>query len=78
MKSLLKGKFDILTINESKLYSYFRTTQFLIDAYSKAFRFDRNRNGGGVLLFVREDIACKELKSDNLPNDIEGIFIYIS
>ena len=54
-KCLLKGKDDILTITESKLDNSFRTTHFLIDSYSKPFRFDRNRNAVGVLLNVRED-----------------------
>ena len=46
--------------------------------YPKPFRFDKNRNGVGVLLYLREDLACRELKSDNLPNDIEGIFIELN
>ena len=78
MKCLLKGKVDILTITESKLDSSFTTTQLLIDGYSKPFKFDRNRNVSGVLLYEREDLACRELKSDNLPNDIAGVFIEIN
>ena len=69
-----KRKVDILTITESKLGRSFRTTQFLIDGYSKPLRFHRNRNAVGVLLYVREAIACRELKIDKLPNDIDGIF----
>ena len=42
MKCLHKEKFDILTITEIKLDSSLTTTQILIDAYSKLFRFDRN------------------------------------
>ena len=38
----------IMTITESKLDTSFRTTRFLIDGYSKPFRFDRNRNVVGV------------------------------
>ena len=74
-KCLLKGKVDILTITESKLDTSFRTTQtqFLIDGYSKPFRFDRNRNAVGVLLYVREDIACRESRSYNFSNDIDEI-----
>ena len=60
MKCRLKRKVDILTITESKLNSSFTTTQFLTNSYSKPFRFDRNWNGGGVLLYVKEDIACRE------------------
>ena len=73
-KCLRKGKVDILTITESKLDSSCTATQFLIDGYSKPFKFDRNRNPVGVLLYVREDIACRKLKSDKLPSDIGGIF----
>ena len=73
MKCLLKGKVDILTITESKLDTSFRTTQFLIDGYSKPFRFDRNRNAVGVLLYVREDIACRKSRSNKFSNDIDEI-----
>ena len=68
-----KGKVDILTITESKLDTSFRTTQFLIDGYSKPFRFDRNRNAVGALLYVREDIACRESRSNRFSNDIDEI-----
>ena len=71
MKCLLQGKVDILTITESTIDNSFITTQFFIDGYSKPFSFNRNRNGGGAVLYVRDDITCRELKSDNLPNDIE-------
>ena len=63
-----------MTITESKLDSSFRTTQFLIDGLSKPFRFDRNRNAVGVLLYVSEDIVCRKSKSNKFPNDIDGIF----
>ena len=69
-KCLLKEKVDSLTIIENKSDSSFTFTQFLIDGYSKPFRFDRNTNAVGVLLYVREDVVSRELKSDNLPIDI--------
>ena len=59
MKCLLKGKVDILTISESWLRSFCTTTQCLIDGYLEPFKFDRNRNGVGILLHVREDKACR-------------------
>ena len=31
-------------------------------------------NGGGVLLYIREDIPCEELKLHRHPHDTEGIF----
>ena len=39
---------------------------------------DRNRNGGGILIYVREDIPSKLLLKHNFPDDIEGIFIEIN
>ena len=78
MKVLLQGKVDILILTETKLDESFPTNQFLIEGYSKSFRFDRNRNGGGLLVYIREDIPCKELKSHTLADGIEGIFIEIN
>lgn len=63
------------TITQSKLGGSFKTTQFFIDGYSKLFKLERNRNGGRILLHVKEDIASTELKSDNIPNDIKEMFI---
>ena len=45
-----------------------------INCFIKTYRLDRNRNGGGVLIYMCKDIPSKE--SDNyLPNNIEWIFI---
>ena len=60
---------------ETKLGSTLPTSQFLIKGYSEPYRFDRNRNGGGVLIYVREDIPNKPLTDHKLPHDIEGIFV---
>ena len=41
----------------------------------KPFRYDRNRYGGGLLVYVRERAPIKELSSYKPPNDIEcGLF----
>ena len=55
----LHGKVAILVLTNSKLDSSYPTNQFLIEAYSKPFRFYRNCNGGDIL-YIREDILCKE------------------
>ena len=41
-------------------------------------RRDRNRFGGGILIYVREDIPCKLLNNHNLPDDIEGLFVELN
>ena len=50
----------------------------MIDGYSIPFREDRNSQGGGLVIYVREDIPCKRLKTNNLSGDIEGIFIELN
>ena len=61
---------DILVITESKLDQSFPESQFFINRFSKPFRKDRNRHGGRLLMYIKEDIPQKEL-SFNLPTDIE-------
>ena len=51
------------------------TSQFLIEGYSEPYRFDRNGNWGGVLIYVQEDIPSKPLTDHKLPHDIERIFV---
>ena len=43
-------------IFETKLVSSFRKGQFHLDGFSEPYRLDRNENGGGILLLIREDI----------------------
>ena len=57
----VKGNIDILMISETKLDESFPLDQFLLDGYSVPFRFDRNWNGGGILLYIREDTSSKLL-----------------
>ena len=52
LKLIIQGKTDILVITETKTDSTFTLNQFAIQSYSKPYRFDRNRNGGGVFRYV--------------------------
>ena len=78
LKVLVNGILDILIITESKLYDTFPVSQFHIDEFSKPYRLDRNRNGGGVIIYVREDIPSKILTKHVLPTDIEALFIELN
>ena len=68
---------NILVITESKLDQSFPESQFFINRFSKPFRKDRNRHGGELLMYLKEDIPQKEL-SFNLPSDIEIIIIELN
>ena len=78
LKFLIKGKVDILIVSETKIDDSFPSSQFSIEGFSTPFRLDRNHEGGGIIIYVREDIPCKEIKNHYLPKDIEGIFIELN
>ena len=77
LKSLIQGKVDIFVVSETKLDESFPRCQFAIEGFSTPIRFDRNNEGGGIIIYVRSEIPCKEIKY-NLPNNIEGIFIELN
>ena len=72
----ITNNIDILMISETKLDSSFPEGQLLIPGYSSPYRLDRNCCGGGIMLYVREDIPSKLLLIDNQP--IEGFYIEIN
>ena len=78
LKVLMENNIDILVLTESKIDPSFPNAQFRIDRFSAPVRLDRNRFGGGVLIYVREDIPCKQLTKRILPDNIEGIFVEIN
>ena len=65
-KKLVKGNLDIIVVTESKLDESFPRQQFKIEGYNLPFRLDRNSNGGGILVYVREDIPCREIEKKTL------------
>ena len=71
---ILRSNVDILLISEIKFDSSFPTAQFKIEGYA-TYRLDRNSDGGGILLYVREDIPSTLLNTELL---IEGFCIEIN
>ena len=69
---------NILVIAETKLDDTFPNAQFLVPGFSKPFRVDRNRKGGGVMIYVRENIPSKLSTKHVLPSDIECIFLELN
>ena len=54
---------DVLVVTETKLDDTFLTSQFLVTGFSVPYRLDRNRNGGGIMIFIRGDIPSWMLRS---------------
>ena len=55
---------DILVGSERKTDSTSPPGQFLIEGLKPTFRYDRNQYGGGIIVFIREGIPSRELKSE--------------
>ena len=67
LADIVKDNIDIFMISESKLDDSFPDSQFLIEGFGKSFRLDRNRNGGGIMLFIRGDIPAKVISTGKNP-----------
>ena len=63
LKEIVKNNLDVII--ETKLYKSFPTRQFLMDGFTQPFRMDRDRHGGGLMVYVREDIPSKKLDKHN-------------
>ena len=61
-------------ISETKLDSTFPSNQFTIEGYAAPIRFDRNCRGGGILLYIREDIPAR-LLTTSLPKDFQEFLL---
>ena len=48
---------DILVVGETKIDDTFPQSQFQLPNY-KTFRKDRNCHGGGLMVFIKNDLAC--------------------
>ena len=59
----------IIGISESKLDESVLETEIQIDNY-KIFRYDRNRLGGGVACYIRNDLSYISV----FPREIESVF----
>ena len=47
-RTIIKNNLDIVVITETKLDDSYPDSQFYIDGFSKPYRMDRNKHGGGV------------------------------
>ena len=50
----ITGNVDLMVISEAKLDDSFPESQFKTPGYFSPFRLDRDQNGGGIMVFVRE------------------------
>ena len=52
----------------------FSRTQFIVDGSSELIRLDKNKKGGGIMVFVGQDIPSSLLQKHVLLVSIENLF----
>ena len=77
LKVFIQGKIVILVFTETKHNESFLTDQFVISGYSKPYTLDINSSGGGLIIYIREDISSNKLIFLNMLENIERIFVEI-
>ena len=65
-------------ISETKIDESFPLSQFMIDVFSMTYCHDRNTRSGGSLVYCINNVIAKLLKLENLPSEIEAIFIEVN
>ena len=67
---LFESELDILAISETKLCDEFPDSQFVIEGYyhPAQFRKDRTAHGGGLIVYVRNGIPVRRVKTFEPPN----------
>ena len=71
LKLLVTGIFYILIITETKLDDTSPLSQFHIYGFSTPYRLHKNRNGGGIIIYIREYIPSKIVTKHCFPKDID-------
>ena len=70
-------EFDIITLSETFLSSA-SNHDLLLPGYHPIVRRDRGSFGGGVAVFIRENIVYKRLSDFEIYNDLENIWLEIN
>lgn len=73
LKPFAQGKVNFITVTETKLDLTFNT-----EGCSELYRFDKNRNKTGVLIYIWEDISSKLLSDHKLLHDTEETFVELN
>ena len=76
LADISKDNTNILIISESKVDDSFPDGQFFLDGFGTPFCLYRNRNGRGIMLFIRNDIPAKVVSRDEKP--IESFYVELN
>ena len=72
----VRGNVDVLMVSETKIDDSFPIGNFLIHGVSPHNRLDRDSKGGGIMLYIREDVPSNLLATDKEP--IESLYVELN
>ena len=77
LSTQVKGNIGVLMVSETKIDNSFPFGNFVIDGFSTPYQLDHDSNGGGIMLYVREDIPSNFLATDK-KNHIESFYVELN
>ena len=77
LSTQVKGNIAVLMVSKTKIDDSFQVGNFVIDGFSIPYRLDRDSNGGGIMLYVTEDIPSNLFATDE-KNHIESFYVEIN
>ena len=66
---------DVLVITEAKFDYTFSASQFFRNGFFVPYRLDQDRNRGGIMICISDNISSRLLAKHVFPDDIEGLLI---
>ena len=78
VKLLLTGNdIDVFALNETRLCDYVDDIQVYVDKFA-TYRKNRNRQGGGVLVYVNKNRFHHTMRSDLMSENVELLAVEIN
>ena len=65
-------------ISETKIDNSYPNAQFFYDGFTAPYRKDRTRWGGGLIMYINQNLPSRLLKKHTIPDDIEIICVEIN
>ena len=65
-------------VTETKIDEFFPTSPFIIPGFTSPYRFDRTKDGGGMLVYISDDIPSKLLNISCIASDTECLGIEVN
>ena len=77
LSTQVKGNIDVLMVSKTKIDDSFSVGNFVLDGFSTPYQLDCDSNGGGIMLYIREDIPSNLLATDE-KNHTESFYVELN